>query len=204
MMKLFYADLSPYARKARVTIMERNLADQVELVTRNPYEVPADLTAVNPLSKLPALAVDDGLMLYDSPVICEYLDQIGNADRLLPPSGAARWTVLRRQALADGILDAAFAVVCETLRRPENERSPDWIKRWIATIGRALDALEGEIDQFGDSPTLGHIAVGCALGYLDLRLGDHMEWRGHHPKCAAWYEVFSARPSMQATVPNLG
>ncbi len=159
-----------------------------------------ELKAVNPLNKIPCLKLDDGTALYDSPVIAEYLDSLDPASRLIPGDGAARWQVLRQQALGDGILDAAFALVVES-RRPEVQQSPSWNERWNSAIDRGLDVLEAEADSLAQQPSLAHIAYGCALGYLDFRL-SHLAWRAKHPKTATWFETFSQRPSMAATQPE--
>ena len=200
-MKLIYANPSPYARKVRLTILEKGLAG-IEQITVNPFELPPALLAANPLSKVPALILDDGGALYDSPVICEYLDTLSEMPRLLPAAGVERWQVLRRQALCDGILDATFSIACEINRRPENERSPGWVDRWCETIRRGLAVLEGEIDSFGEAITLAHIAAGCALSYLDLRAATLIDWRAAHPRLALWHHDFDLRPSMKVTRPQ--
>lgn len=198
-MKLIYAGPSPYSRKVRIVIAEKNLDDDIQFVPCNPFEDAPDLRAANPLGKVPVLILNDGATLYDSPVICEYLDSLGQEPRLLP-EGEAGWTVRRRHALADGLLDAAFNIVIER-RRPETERSISWLDRWNGTIDRALAHVDAEIDSLGAEPTLAHIAFGCALGYLDFRLPGR-PWRGAYPNAAAWFEAFSERPSMVATKPT--
>ena len=134
-MKLAFSAASPYVRKVTACAIKRGINDKVERMkigTTDPALLP-----LNPLSKVPTLVLDDGTSLYDSPVICEYLDALGEGPRLLPAEGEARWQALRLQALADGVLDAAFSVVME-LRRPESERSADWIGRWRTAISRAV------------------------------------------------------------------
>lgn len=199
-MKLFYANTSPYARKVRVFAAEKGLGGRIEAILCNPFDVSPELKAANPLSKVPSLVLDDGDALYDSPAICEYLDSLAPNSRLIPEEGAARWVVLRRHALADGILDAAFSVVMER-RRDDGEQSPSWLERWTAAIGRSLDALETEIGSFPANLNLAHIATGCALAYLDFRLPD-LEWRTGHPETAKWFEAFAERPSMKDTRPD--
>lgn len=200
-MKLFYAAPSPFARKVRIVIAEKGLAG-IELATVSPFDVPADLVAANPLSKVPSLLLGDGSVLYDSPVICEYLDSLGDGPRLIPANGTSRWTVLRRHALADGLMDTTLSLALEVNRRPENERSPQWIERWCMTIGRTVDALEEEIDTFGDPVDMGHIATACALAYLDLRASGHVSWRANNPRLTAWFATFAQRPSMLSTQPE--
>lgn len=199
-MKLLYSPTSPYARKVRVTAAEKGLTDKIEVVPTNPFDDIADLGPVNPVGKVPALVTENGTALYDSPVICEYLDSIGIGPLLVPTLGEARWTVLRQQALADGVLDAAFSLVME-MRRPESERSQSWIDRWTAGINRSADAIDAEAGNLSADVTLAHVAFGCALAYLDFRLGD-LNWRDGRPNAAAWYETFSQRPSMTSTVPE--
>lgn len=199
-MKLIYAHASPYARKVRVLIAEKMLHG-IEQIATNPFDLPPTLLQANPLSKVPALVLADGPALYDSPVICEYLDGLRSPYEFIPSTGPARWTVLRRHALCDGILDAAFSIACEINRRPENERSQSWIDRWCAAIERSLVVLDGEIDDFGQNLTLAHIAAGCTLSYLDLRVAHLIDWRRGYPRLARWHAAFAARPSMQTTAP---
>lgn len=196
-MRLFHSPTSPFARKVRVLIAEKQLTG-IALVAASPFDAPAELVAANPLSKVPALVCDDGTVLYDSPVIAEYLDTL-SGDRLLPAEGAARWDVLRRQALADGMMDTTLALALETNRRPAHERSPDWIAHWVRTLARAADALEREVDTWPAGFDLGHIATACALGYLDFRAAGHLDWRDGHPQLAAWHAAAAARPSLVAT-----
>lgn len=196
-MRLFYSATSPYSRKVRVVMAEKGLADRIEPALCNPFEDVAELIPANPLCKVPALELDDGVVLYDSPVICEYLDSLDgpdNAARLIPAEGPDRWAVLRRQALADGILDAAFNTVVE-LRRPEAEQSQHWLGRWRGAIERGLDVVETEIGSLPADMTLAHIAIGCALGYLDFRLPD-LNDRSTHPSTDQWFAALSQRPSM--------
>lgn len=198
-MKLRYSPTSPFVRKVEVTAHELGLAGKIERVPTNAFDPNTDLGRTNPLGKVPALVTDDGTVLYDSPVICEYLDSLAGG-RLFPPGGPDRWTSLRRQALADGIMDAGVSARLES-QRPEGTRSDAWIERQRAAITRSLDALESEAVDFGDGLTIGHVAIGCALGYLDFRFAAD-QWRQGRPKLAAWYEAFAQRPSMVATVPQ--
>lgn len=197
-MRLFYAPTSPFARKVRVLIAEKAIGG-IELVTVSPFDAPAELATSNPLSKVPALILDDGRALYDSPVICEYLDQTSGGTLMIPPSGDERWQVLRRQALADGMMETCLSLALEVNRRPENERSPSWIEHWCRTMRRSVDALEAEIGSFGASVDMGHIATACALAYLDLRAAEHLDWRAIRPELAAWFGEFSQRPAMLVT-----
>ena len=141
-------------------------------------------------------------MLFDSPVICEYLDTLHDGPKLFPPPGRARWVALRHQALGDGILDAAILVRYEGLR-PKECQWADWIDGQMRKMRGALSALEMELDAAAlEGPlTIGQIAIGCALGYLDFRFQSE-EWRGRHRRLAGWFEEFAQRKSMQATIPQ--
>jgi len=200
-MRLWFSPTSPYTRKITVTAHETGLHDRIERIIVNPWATNENLYAANPLGKVPTLLTDDGVALYDSPVICEYLDSLHDGPRLLPTAGPERWQMLRQQALADGIIDAAVYIVLERLRRPEAYRWPEWITFQQAAIRRGLAALETDAAAFGSAVTMARISVGCVLGYLDFRLSEE-NWRAKQPVLAAWYVQFSARPSMQATVPQ--
>ena len=196
-MKLRYAPTSPYVRKVVVVLAELGLDDRVARIDTLVWDPGTDIGATNPLGKVPALVTDDGTVLYDSPVICEYLNDL--AGGALVPAGAARWHTLRLQALGDGILDAAILRLLEG-RRPAERQSADWMARQKRSIDRALDVLEGEAGAWGDALTIAQITAGCALGYLDFRFGAE-DWRPGRPNLTAWDAGFAARPSMQASVP---
>jgi glutathione S-transferase len=199
-MQLFYSPTSPYARKCRVVARERGLMADLEEVACNPQQDPPELQAKNPLGKVPALILDDGTALFDSPVIAEYLDGLGNAPALIPAAGAPRFKVLVAAALGQGVTDAAYNAAMEA-RRPEGERSPAAVARWRAAITRGLDHMMEHLQGLPGDLTLGHIACGAALGYLDLRHGD-LNWRDGRDELAAWFKEFGARPSMRETDPN--
>jgi glutathione S-transferase len=202
MMKLRYSPTSPYVRKVSVVALETGLSERIERIPTNVWASDTDIGRDNPLGKVPALTTEGGEVLYDSPVICEYLDSLHDGIKLFPPAGGARWTALRRQALGDGILDASVARVIENRVRKENERSVLWIERQKTVINRGLDALEEEVDALNAGPiTIGHIAIACACGYLDFRLPTD-NWRAGRPALAQWYAAFAKRPSMVATVPK--
>jgi glutathione S-transferase len=200
LVQLYYAAASPFARKVRVLVREKGLADRVEETSVNPFADPEDLYAVNPLGKIPALVLSDGTALFDSPVICEYLDTISGAPRFLPKEGERRWQVLRMQALADGIMDCAVAMIYE-IRRPESLRSADWQQRRQSGILRSIRLLDGNLSLLSGATNLGSIAVACALGYLDFRLPE-IDWRLDHPQLANIYAALSNLPGMQATLPS--
>lgn len=199
-MKLRFSPTSPYVRKVCVVAHETGLFDRLEIVPTNVWAPDTDISRDNPLGKVPALATDGGEVLFDSPVICEYLDSLYDGAKLYPPAGGARWTALRRQALGDGILDASVLRLLEG-KRKDSERSASWVDRQRAATGRALDALEDEAADLGRAVTIGHIAIACALGYLDFRFpGD--EWRQRRPALTRWYEGIAQRPSMTRTMPK--
>jgi len=198
-MKLFFSPTSPYVRKVRVVAMEKGLGDRIELVPANPWPDPAAVAAANPLGKVPALLLDDGTPLYDSPVICEYLDSLVPASPLIPREGPKRWLVLRRQALGDGILDAAVAIVLER-RRPEAERSAELQRRSAEAIRRSIDALAAELRP-ADAPfDLAQISFAVALGYLEFRLPDLDLGTAQRPLREFW-QAIRERPSLAATRP---
>jgi glutathione S-transferase len=199
-MKLYYSPTSPYVRKVRVVAIEKGLADRIELVEANPWSDLATVASVNPLGKVPALITDDGLTLYDSPVICEYLDVLVPAAPLIPRSGAGRWQVLRCEALCDGILDAAVAIVLER-RRPEAERSVLSERRSADAIRRSLAALVTELRPAATAFDLSQISIGVALGYLEFRLGD-LDLGAGQPAIRDWWAATRGRPSLVATRPT--
>jgi glutathione S-transferase len=200
MPKLFYSPASPYARKVRVVAAEKGVALTIENVSLSPVNRNAEVAAVNPLGKVPSLVLEDGTTLFDSSVICGWLDAQKPTPRLIPDS-AARWSVLTLEALGDGLLDASLLHRYEHILRPEEKRFQPWIDGQWTKVQATLDALETQCSGFGDRVDVGTIAVACALGYLDFRFAD-TPWRGGRPALAAWFEAFRARPSMTATAPG--
>jgi glutathione S-transferase len=202
-MKLYYGALSPFVRKVMVLAHEKNILDRLERVPSplTPVEPNADLMRANPLGKIPALTLDDGTVLFDSPVICEYLDTLGSQPKLFPAAGAERWRALCLNALADGLLDAAMAARVEAALRPAEKQWDKWSEVQLQKVRNALDSLNGAYAPSAQALTIGEIAVGCALGWLDFRM-PQLEWRKGREQLAAWYETFSARPSMSSTAPK--
>jgi glutathione S-transferase len=200
-MKLRYSPTSPYVRKVTVTALETGLHDRIERVPTDHRQPRQDFLADNPLGKVPTLITDDGLPLFDSRVICEYLDSLHDGHKLFPTDVPARWRTLRLMALGDGILDAAVLRRIETLR-PDKEQSPAFIERQKAKVLRGLDMLEREVPRFHRLVTIGQITVGCCLGWLDFRYGTVEDWRIGRPLIADWFSMFMNRPSMVATVPT--
>ncbi len=197
-MKLHHSPASPYVRKVRICAITRGIDGQIELVPCNPNTSPAALLADNPLSKVPTLLTDDGMALFDSPMICEYLDSLGEALPMFPATGAARWRALKLQAMGDGILDACVPRRME-MQRPQDEGRAGVVARMRAAVERTLDALEA--DPPHQALDIGSISVACALGYLDFRF-PQQPWRGERPKLAAWFAAFSQDPAVAATVPR--
>lgn len=197
-MELRYSGTSPFVRKVRIFAIETGLADRIDLVATNPWAPDTDLPSDNPIGKVPTLIADDGTRLYDSSVICEYLDSLHGGAKRFPVSPPARWTALRRQALADGMLDAAVTRRLETTMRPEPLRWSVWVDRQKAAVVRGLDALEQEAPALSGLTTIGEIAIAAALGYLDFRFPDD-RWREGRPRLTAWYEPLLARRSLAET-----
>jgi glutathione S-transferase len=191
-----------------VVAIETGLLERIERVPTAvaPTKPNEEMARENPLVKVPSLTTDDGLVLYDSPVICEYLDTLQTGTKLFPAAGQARWVALRQQALGDGILEAAILGRYESVR-PEQFRWQDWIDAQMRKVRGALAALESEAEGgtlgavANDRPTIGQVAIGCALGYLDFRYQSE-GWQTRWRHLAHWYSVFAERPSMQRTVPT--
>ncbi len=196
-MKLRYSPASPFVRKVWLAVAELGLEDKVEQVPTNPLKREDVLASPNPLGKVPCLETDDGAVLYDSSVIIEYLDAEFGGNRLIPASGPERWTALRRQALADGLIESTVLCFIEGMRKPERQ-SAGWIAHNRAAVERGLAALEGEAEALGDGVSAGHITIAVALEMADIHFDD-LGWRDRHPKLAQWFSTFSQRPSMQAT-----
>ncbi len=199
-MQLYYASASPFARKVMVTLHETGQLDDVELLTATgtPLDATDMPTAHNPLGKLPALTRPDGPAIYDSRVICRYLD--ARADSGLYPDRTL-WETLTLEATADGIMDAAVLMVYEGRCRPENLQSADWVDGQWEKISRALDALTTRwMSHLAGPLDMSHIAIGCALGYLDFRHDDR-NWRKTRDALDDWFASFAERPAMKATRP---
>jgi glutathione S-transferase len=201
-MTLHWSPRSPYVRKVMIAAHEMGLQDRLRTVRTvvggtTPHR---ELMRVNPLGKIPTLELEDGSVLYDSPVICEYLDTLHDGPKLFPAAGPQRFVALRRLALGDGMLDAALPWLGERFRPAEKQSQPH-MDLWRAKLVASVDALEHEADalRYG-AYTIGHVAIGVALGYLDFRFGE-LAWRDGHPKLAAWHATFNARPAVQANPP---
>jgi glutathione S-transferase len=199
-MKLHWSPRSPFVRKVMIVAHEHGLVDRVDCVRTvaaltSPH---VELMRDNPLSKIPTLVLDDGSVIYDSPVICEYLDGLGAGPKLFPADVKARLVALRRQALGDGFLDLLVLARNERQRAQPSEAHRNSVAVRTAAVLRSLDQEAGALAAaaFG----IGHIAIGCALSYLDFRFAEE-PWRKQHPRIASWHYAFAARPSVRATAP---
>ena len=201
-MKLVGSHTSPYVRKVRVVMAEKKL--DYEFVLENVWAEDSQIQKHNPLGKVPCLIMDDNGSLFDSRVIVEYLDTLSPVGRLIPQSGRDRAATKCWEAVADGLLDAAVAIVIETVRRPEELRSQAWIERQYGKMHAALEHMNKSLgDQsfcMGINISLADIAVGCSLGYLDFRFPE-FAWREQHPNLTRLYDKLMARPSFSTTLP---
>lgn len=201
-MILHWSPRSPYVRKVMIALHEMGLQDRIRTVRTivggtTPHW---ELMKINPLGKIPTLELGDGTVLYDSPVIIEYLDTLHTGPKLIPASGPERLTALRRHALGQGMLDAALPLLGEGFR-PKEKQSEPHMELWRAKLRACADALEHEADSLASIPfTIGHLAIGVALAYLDFRF-DAMQWRDGHPRLSAWHAMFNERPAVRANPP---
>ncbi|SPH23718.1 putative GST-like protein YibF [Defluviimonas aquaemixtae] len=200
-MRLYHSPTTPFGRKVVVLLHETGQIDDVEIVEAagSPVDPGTLPVARNPLGKIPALERPDGPALYDSRVICRYLDaRVGGR---LYPKEPRLWETLTLEATGDGMLDAAILMLYEIRLRPEEKRFDAWVDGQWSKISRALDALEAMwISHLNGPIDMGQVSVCCALSYLDFRHGQR-EWRAGHPRLATWHETLSGRDSMKATVP---
>lgn len=203
-MKFFYAPASPFARKVHITLIELGLQDKVELLFTPvvPGKPNADyVKAQNPLGKIPALQLESGETLFDSTVICDYLNSISSTIKLLPEGGTARFNALTRTTLAHGICESAVTLRYETFLRPEPQQWSVWIDDHWDKIDRTLTWFESNKSQWQGDVDLAQITLACALGYLDFRTPEY-NWRDKNPAVAQWFTLFSDRDSFQQTVPT--
>jgi glutathione S-transferase len=202
MMTLHWSPRSPYVRKVMIVAYELGLQDRLHTVRTvvggtTPHRA---LMRINPLGKIPTLELQDGSVLYDSPVICEYLDTLHSGPKLFPPAWPERGLALRRLALGDGMLDAALPWLSERFR-PADKQSQAHMDLWRSKLVASVDMLEREAEALRDGVfSIGHVAIGVALGYLDFRFGE-LSWRDGHPKLGAWHATFNDRPAVHANPP---
>lgn len=201
-MKLTYSTSSPFVRKVMVVAAELGLSDRIDRIEAKAHPINRNeaLTTLNPLGKVPALITDDELVLFDSSVICQYLCELAGKNSLLPQGQRARWSVLRNEALADGILDAGLLIRYELTLRTNEQRLQGWMDGQRAKMEDGLKLVEEQVPAFSAEIDLGQIAIACTCGYLDFRFPD-LPWRSMHPNIATWFDRLAARPSFTATVP---
>jgi glutathione S-transferase len=201
--ELFYAPTSPYVRKVIACAIELGISDRIVKLPSAAHPLKRDerIAGFNPLAKVPAAKLADGTLLFDSRVICEYLDDLGQG--ALFPRGPERWQVLTEQSLGDGLLDAALLTRYENTCRSEEIRSPEWIDGQMTKIAAALDEMERTVAVFGTRITIGSLTIACALGYLDFRFAT-FDWRTSRLALTDWYAVMSQRASMRDTFPTEG
>src|SRR3712207_118002 len=200
-MKIYFSPASPFVRKVTVSAAELGITLERLPAAVHPINRNRTVIADNPLGQVPTLFTGDGDILYDSRVICEYLDTQAGGNRLFPAPGPARWRALTEQSLADGVLDAGLLARYEVLTRPPERQSAEWRAGQIDKIICALGQFETWAAGFGERVDIGTITIGCALGWLDFRC-DGLGWRDGRPALAAWFERFGARPSMAASRPS--
>ena len=201
-MKLWSFPASPFVRKVLVLAHETGLIDQIELceVVTNPIESNADVTKDNPLGKIPTLVLEDGTSIFDSTVICEYLDGLHDGEKMIPDTGPERWNALVTQSIGNGIMEAAVGIRYEQFLRPEERQWDDWMEGQFKKISQALDVLETWRGARIQDIHIGSIAVVSGLGYLDFR-HEAFDWRKDRPVVTQMYETFSKRTSMIETDP---
>ena len=201
-MKLHWSPRSPFVRKVMVFAHEAGLAGRIETVRTLVAMMQAnrDLMRVNPIGKIPTLITDDGMVLFDSTVICEYLDSLHGGPKLFPQEPQRRWQALRWHALGDNMLDNLVLSRSETLR-PKPQQSTEYLAALELKTRNSLSYLDNEAAALGAAPLgIGHVTVGVVLGYIDFRFPE-LGWRDGNRKIAAWYETFSQRPSIRNTMP---
>ncbi|MGZ8363207.1 MAG: glutathione S-transferase family protein [Caulobacteraceae bacterium] len=198
-MRLYISTGSPFARKCRIVLREKMLQGSCEEQALDfPYKAPA-FTAINPLGQVPTLVMEDGEALFNSPVICAYLDSIGAGPRLLPPEGADHWRARRLETFGDGMMEMTVKQVLEN-RRPENLRSAEWIETWTSGLRLALDQAEAQAPA-PDEFHIGSISLAVACTYLDFRKPE-FDWRTGHPKLVALRDALETRVSFKETYPR--
>jgi glutathione S-transferase len=203
-MKLIAAAVSPYSRKVRIVLAEKRM--EYDLVLDSPLDPATRVPEYNPLGKVPVLVLDDETTLFDSRVIVEYLDSASPVGRLIPDDTRQRIQVRRWEALADGCTDAAIAVVMEQRRPPANQNAES-LARQQGKVDRAVRAMADELAErkwcAGDSYSLADVAVGCALGYLELRM-PNLNWPTQYPNLSTLFDKLSKRASFKSTAPPKG
>jgi glutathione S-transferase len=202
-MKLFYAQTSPFVRKVMVVAHELGIADRIDqrVSGAHPVDRVADVVELNPLGKIPLLVTDEGEVIYDSAVICDYLNSQCSGN-IIPNDRKTRWEALTLQSLGNGMLDASMLARYEVLARPEDKVWQVWVDSQLAKVHSGADFIESKAGSFGDRVDIGTITLACTYGYLDFRFPD-LNWRDGRPATTAWYEAFLKRPSMKSTMPPM-
>jgi glutathione S-transferase len=200
MLTLRNSPASPFGRKIRIAASVLGLDREIAIEAADTSNPSDTVRQQNPLGKIPALVVEDGMVLFDSRVILEYLDHRAGGGRIVPADATARFAALRLQALADGMMDASILLIYEGRWRPAERHEPKWVDHQAGKVARALAALEAAPPASDAPPDVGRIALACALGYRDFRFGGG--WRPDHPRLVAWLDNFAARiPAYTATSP---
>lgn len=202
MIEVTLAPTSPFVRKVRIATAMKGLDRRVAFLHPETDKQRCEaLRAANPLQKVPAARLDDGTLIFDSHVICEYLDTLSATPRLFPAAGPERFRTLTLAALADGIMEASVLVVYEGRFRPKEMWHQPWVDRQQEKVDQGLAYLEAHVPNWSTHPDYGHISLAAALGFLDLRQGG--KWRASSPKLVAWLDRFAAAvPSFAATAPS--
>ena len=199
-MQLRTSGTTPYGRKVMLVVHELKLTDKIEIMAPVRDKWIQGISPENPLGKVPTLITADGLVLYDSIVICEYLNDLAKG-KLFPASGTAKYKALRLHALADGILEAAIAQRIETHMRPAHLQWTDFLSRQRNSVDNSLKVTEQLVKEFNKEPTIGELSIAAALGYLDFRFPQD-NWHKSYSQLDIWYQEISKRPSMKATMPK--
>ena len=198
-MRLIGSPTSPFVRKVRVLLIEKGF-DDIEVENVNAFEYPKELLAHNPMSRVPVMVLTNGVAFYDSKLIVDYIETTMQGPKFIPDAGASRWFVLQAQAHADTMIDVAIRAMLERKRPAEKQMKEKIIRDEIA-VARGIVAAAKIVKGMEPQLNLGHIAIACALGYIDFRL-SHIKWRDRHPELSAWYQEMRLRASMQSTAPE--
>lgn len=198
-MKLYTHPASPFSRKVQIALIELGMDEQTEKLRINPWQSTPEMLAANPLSKIPALVTDQGVNLFNSATICDYLDALDGRHRLLPAELSRRARALQRQALADGMMEAGVVILLNGMHKPERVHRT-MVARSQSGIARALDGLERDVALLDEGFDIGHIALICALDFLAV--AQLVSWQADHPHLAAWLQRMQSRASVAATRPK--
>ena len=198
-MRLIGSPTSPFVRKVRVLLIEKGF-DDIEVENVNAFEDPKELIAHNPMSRVPVMVLRNGVAFYDSKLIVDYIETTMQGPKFIPDAGASRWFVLQAQAHADTMIDVAIRAMLER-KRPADKQMKEKITRDEFAVARGIGAAAKIVKGMDAQINLGHIAIACAMGYIDFRM-PHLKWRDHHLELSAWYQEMRLRASMQATAPE--